>query len=157
MNSRSSAQTPAVVRRFRWAGTSALLAGLVCVAVAGLAPVDGDAANTVATAGQRVPRLAGQGVAMAPLLRQVAGSQLIRPAQIQAAVKDTGTAKRLLERLKLQSVVAMRGEPMAYVRVKDGGVRSVRKGDHLLEFYVEEVAAGEVRLTLEGVAVTLTY
>jgi hypothetical protein len=90
-------------------------------------------------------------------LSTVAGSRLIRPAQVQPAVKDSGAAQKLLARLKLQSVVDMSGEHVAYIRVKDEGVQAIRGGSYVLDFLVESVQPGRVRLSLDGVIVELAY
>jgi hypothetical protein len=92
------------------------------------------------------------------LVQRLAGSALIRPGRVQPAVKDSGVAQALLDRLKLQSVASLRGEPVAYVRVEAEGVRSVRVGQRLLDFRVESVEPGRVGLTLDdGVGVALGY
>jgi hypothetical protein len=94
-----------------------------------------------------------------PLLAKLAGMTLIRPAQVQAAVKSDGTAERLLKKLKLQGVVQVGNELVAYIQVDDGGkvVRSVRKGQTILDFNVDNVEAGKVTLSLQGVVVVLDH
>lgn len=82
---------------------------------------------------------------------------LIRPAQVQAAVKDTGAAAQLAKRLKLQGVVALNGEYVAYVDVQEQGVKAVRVGEPLLDFVIKDVTPGKVTLSLEGVEVVLGH
>ena len=92
---------------------------------------------------------------LARLLDQTAGAELIKPAQIQAAVKDTGVAARLVRQLTLKGVVQIGGELVAYIEVKDQGVKSVKKGQKILEFAVKDMESGKVVLTLDGVEVQL--
>lgn len=146
-----------------------MIAGLVCCGLAVVAviaslviPVDSQEELAAQHSRQEVPQIQLSGVPGAGadydgLMVKVAGSRLIRPAQVQAAVKDTGAAQRLLERLKLQSVVSMGGQPVAYLRVNKEGVQSVRAGGRVLDFIVESVKPGEVKLSLDGVVVTLGH
>ena len=92
---------------------------------------------------------------LAQLLDQTAGQGLIKPAQVQAAVKDTGAAARLVRQLTLQGVVQMGGEFVAYIAVKDQGVKAVKKGQKILEFDVKDMEPGKVVLALDGVEVQL--
>jgi hypothetical protein len=89
------------------------------------------------------------------LVGEIAGRALIRPPQVQAAVKDLGLAARLLGQLKLQGVVQLGGESVAYVQVEKQGVKTVRQGQELLEFVVKEILPGKVVLSMEGVEVAL--
>lgn len=144
-------------RRFMFIGITASVVGVMIVAASVLLPI-GDAEGITHVGGrERVPQLTPPDPALRTVFVKVAGSRLIRPGQIQAAVKDTGAAQRLLARLKLQSVVQLGGESVAYVQVADGGVTKVRRGEHLLDFVVEEIAPGNIRLLLDGVEVNLTY
>lgn len=152
-------------RRFAWVGVVALAASAVLLVAAAVAPIGEAAGGNAAAARRRVPEVASPDADVRSLEVKLAGSKLIRPAQVQPAVKDAGAAQKLLERFKLQSVVQMGGEPVAYVRVAQGGgggagaaaVQTVRRGGRLLDFSVEEVEPGRVRLSLEGVLVDLTY
>jgi hypothetical protein len=92
-----------------------------------------------------------------PLLAKMAGRRLVRPAQVQAAVKDTGAAARLLAKLNLQGVVDIGGELVAYIQVDKRSVKTVRKGEKVLELTVEEIQPGSVKLSLEGVVVELSH
>lgn len=92
-----------------------------------------------------------------PLLVKMAGVRLIRPAQIQAAVKDTGTAKALLAKLKLQGVVRMGDDFVAYIQVEGQSSQSVREGGSVLDFVVQGVEPGKVTLALQGVQVELAH
>lgn len=91
------------------------------------------------------------------LLGRVAGACPIRPAQTVAAVKDDGAAARLLKKLKLQGVVQMGDAMVAYVQVEKEGVQTVRKGQTLLQFMVEDIEPGKVTLSLQGVVVVLGH
>jgi hypothetical protein len=104
-----------------------------------------------------LPPLRDQRVDAANLGRALAGRRLLEPAEINAAVKDSGTAQDLLTRLRLQGTVQLGGQPVAYVMVEDQGVKVVRAGERLLDFEVEKVEAGRVELSLQGVRVTLSY
>jgi hypothetical protein len=90
------------------------------------------------------------------MLSKMTGKELIRPAQAQAAVKDSGAAKALAKRLKLQGIVQIGDAFTAYVQVEKDGVKSVRKGDTILEFAVKKVEAGKVTLSLDNVEVELS-
>ena len=92
-----------------------------------------------------------------PLLRKMAGRRLVRPPQVQAAVKDTGAAKRLLKQLSLEGVVEAGGEFVAYVRIGKSELKTVRNGDVILELLVDTVEPGRITLSLEGVVVYLTH
>ena len=89
------------------------------------------------------------------MLVKMAGRPLIRPAQVKAAVKDTGVAARLAKQLRLHGVVEMPDGLVAYIEVATEGVKDVRKGDRILGFDIKDLQPGEVTLTLEGVEVQL--
>ncbi len=89
------------------------------------------------------------------LRRKISGRQLIRPAQIQAAVRDNGAADKMLKKLTLRGVVQLGKDMVAYVQVGKMGVKSVRRGDKLLELIVKDVEPGMVTLSLKGVNVVL--
>jgi hypothetical protein len=95
------------------------------------------------------------GIDLRPLLVKVTGRTLIRPAEVQAAVKSDGTAERLVKQLKLEGVVTMGGTSVAYIRVKQDGLKAVREGDSVLEFSVKRVEPDKVTLSLQGVTVPL--
>lgn len=131
--------------------------GAVLLVVATVWPIDRQPETTMRVAASRVPELSALEHDVNPLLGQMAGRRLIRPAQVQAAVRDTGAAQRLLGQLKLQGVVQMGDSHVAYVRIEKRGTQTVRKGDRLLEFVVESVEPGTVGLSLEGVQVALSH
>jgi len=143
-------------RRFMGVGIVLLLAAVGLAIAACLVPVAIDEESMAASRHQLVPRMTGVSLDERQLTQAVAGRRLIRPAQVQAAVKDNGAAQRLLERLKLQSLVQMGGEPVAYVRVKGEGVQSVRAGGRILDFRVDKITAGGLTLSLDGVVVLLS-
>lgn len=91
------------------------------------------------------------------LLKKMAGRRLIRPSQVQAAVKDTGLADRLAKKLKLQGIVQMKGSYVAYIGVEKQGVKSLKEGEKILDFLVESIKGNEVVLSLDGVQVTLQH
>lgn len=92
-----------------------------------------------------------------PLLARIAGMRLIRPTQAQAAVKDSGAAKQLAKNLKLHGVVETGGELVAYIQVEKQGVKTVRKGETVLDFTVERIEPAKVLLSLQGVEVWLQH
>jgi hypothetical protein len=93
-----------------------------------------------------------------PLLGKIAGRRhLIRAALVQAAVRDTGAAQKLLATLKLQGVVRVSGQYVAYVSVEKNGTATVHQGDTLSRFIVEKIEPGHLVLSLEGVTVTLNH
>lgn len=146
-----------VCRWMRRAGLTALAFSVLAMALAIALPVRADPKVRPADTGVERLRQAWQKPDWAELLPLLAGRNLIAPAQAQAAVRNTGAAAELLKRMRLQGVVQMNGEPAAYVQVEKEGLKVVRKGDKLLEFSVEAVEPGHVNLSLDGVAVTLTY
>ena len=91
------------------------------------------------------------------LLARTAGRHLIRPAQVQPAVKDSGDAQRLLKRLKLQGVVEIGSDMTAYIQLDKKEVKSVARGEKVLGFDVESIEPGKVTLSLEGVRVYLVH
>jgi hypothetical protein len=86
-----------------------------------------------------------------------AGRRLVRPGLAIAAVKDTGTAAKLLAHLKLQGTLTDGDKPSAYILVDKNDMRTVHLGDQILEFRVEEIGSNYVRLVLDGVSVALKY
>ncbi len=82
---------------------------------------------------------------------------LICPPQAQAAVKDSGAAAKLAKKLKLQGIVQMGSDFVAYIQTDEGTVHTVHRGDTLLEFAVGDITAASVTLSLEGVEVVLGH
>jgi hypothetical protein len=133
-----------------------VLAAILVVASAVLPiRVDVEAHRPIAPRG--IQPLTGATPDLKPLLARMAGTPLIKPAQVQAAVKDTGAAERLLKSLKLQGVVQMGPDLVAYIAVEKQGTKSVRRGEKVLDFVVKEIESGRVTLTLEGVEVILGH
>jgi hypothetical protein len=91
------------------------------------------------------------------LLVKMAGWRLIKPAQVQAAVKNTGLAQTLAKKLKLQGVIQVGSTLTAYIQVEKQGTQTVKQGDKLLDFLVQKIDPGVVTLSLEGVEVTLGH
>jgi hypothetical protein len=92
-----------------------------------------------------------------PLLVKMAGWRLIKPAQVQAAVKDNGLAQTLLKKLKLQGVIQVGSTLTAYIDVEKQGTQTVKQGEKILDFIVQRIEPGAVTLSLEGVEVTLGH
>ena len=83
---------------------------------------------------------------------------IIKAAQAQAAVRDTGLAKKLAKNLKLQGVVNMSDELTAYIRnTKEKRTVSVHEGEKVLDFIVKKIEQGSVTLVLDGVEVSLSH
>jgi len=145
-----------VARKFRRLSLALLLTAAVLVPVALFAPVStkGDVEEGAV---ERPLGALGEPRNVEPLLRKLAGRRLIRPAQVQAAVRDGGAAATLLKRLALRGVVEREGDYVAYVEVEKEGTKVLRKNDSILGFQVEEVAPGKVILSLEGVLVELSH
>jgi hypothetical protein len=165
----SGARTPlsqrAVATWLAGVATALAVAAAAGVAAAALLPVRVEAGANAAVA-RRVPAMPPPPEDVRPLMAKAAGRHLVMPAQGLAPVKDTGAAAKLLERLKLQGVVQLGGEYVAYVAVKSGaeatksrrgggGSLTVRKDDRVLGFTVKEVAPGKVTLDLDNVIVEL--
>ena len=135
--------------------TLAVLGG-ISVALAMTLPMDPGASNldTASRGGLNDPVDAPD---VSLLLETMAGRRLIRPSQVQAAVKDKGVAARLVKKLKLQGVLRMGDTLVAYIAVKDQGVQTLREGEMILEFLVKSIEPGKVTLSLEGVEVVLSH
>ena len=97
----------------------------------------------------------GQSPELRSVAAKIATMELMRPARIQAAVKDDGTAQRLAKLLKLQGVVLMGDEFVAYIQVDKEGLQTVRERQTVSEFVVEKIEPGRVTLSLQGVTVVL--
>ncbi len=93
------------------------------------------------------------------LLEQRATERLlIKAAQAQAAVKDSGLAAELAKNLRLQGIANMPEGLTAYIRnMKEKRTLTVREGDKAAEFIVRRVEENSVTLDLEGVEVKLSY
>jgi hypothetical protein len=92
------------------------------------------------------------------LLEKIAGRRhLIRAALVQAAVRDNGAAQKLLATLKLQGVIRIGSQYVAYVAVDKGGTATVHQGDSLSRFMVDKIEPGHLLLSLDGVTVTLGH
>ena len=91
------------------------------------------------------------------LQTQITGrmQELIKPLQGIAAVKDDGVAAKMAARLKLQGIVNMGGEFVAYVNVDKGSVQALRTGSTVLEFSVLKVEEKSVTICREGVQIVL--
>ena len=94
---------------------------------------------------------------LSSFLAEMAGRRLFRPAQIQAAVKDTGLARKLLGGLTLCGVTQIGNDRLAYVKTKAGAVKKVKVGEKVLDFVVEQIEPGQLTLSLDGVNVKLTH
>lgn len=81
--------------------------------------------------------------------------EMIKPLQGIAAVKDDGAAAKMASRLKLQGIVNMGGQYVAYVCVDKGSVVALKAGATILEFSVLSVEEKTVTLSREGVQVVL--
>ena len=152
----SAVEAYRISKVFKRIAIGALLVAVLLVLLAGLIPIkshpssiDGEGINRK---NQSIPHDQPE---LSPLMHQMAGRYLIKPAQIKAAVKDTGIADRLAKKLKLQGIVQMGGKSVAYVQVEKQGVKSVKEGDKLLEFLVEKIGADQVTLNLDGVQIKL--
>lgn len=147
----------AAVRRFIGVGVAALGLSVALVLAAALVPMQSRASGSSMAGREAVPTIPRSDPDLHQLLVKVAGSRLIRPAQVQPAVKDDGAAQELLARLTLQSIVQLGGEPVAYVRIENKGVQTLKEGGRILAFVVEEIKGGRIKLSLDGVMVNLTY
>jgi|GEM_PF-1790756 len=123
---------------------------------AGTAPVDPEPPGMEAMR-RGVPPVPFDTRNIGELHRMMAGRRLIRPTQVQAAVKDTGAAARLAKQLNLQGVIQMGGSLVAYIGVKGQNVKSVKKGGKILSFTVKDIQPGKVVLSLDGVEVELGH
>jgi hypothetical protein len=138
-------------------GVGALVIAGLLVPIAALAPIEPKDTSITSSAAGGVPSVRPRPQDVKALQEMISNrtEPLIRPAQSIAAVKDDGRAKKLAERLKLQGVVEMNGELVAYIAVDKGSAVSVRKGATLLDFEVATIDARTVTLSLEGVQVVL--
>lgn len=154
------------IRRIKtWAyraETAALLAAIVAMGLmiyAAIRPINTEDEEIMNQAAVRVVSpIDAQRKSIQPLLAAAARRVLVKPAQVHAAVRDSGAAKRLIKRLKLQGVLEVDGAMVAYIHLKDDGLRTVREHDTILEFTVERIdPSGRVSLSLEGVQVELSH
>lgn len=141
--------------RFRRGGEVLACLGLAVLLGAILLPIEPSTPAGADSSRGPVASLKAPARDVRKLVGEIAGRALIRPPQVQAAVKDLGVAARLLGQLKLQGVVRLGGEQVAYVQVEKQGVKTVRQGQELLEFVVKEILPGKVVLSMDGVEVTL--
>jgi len=150
-------RTMTTSRRLVVAGLVLLGLSLIAVVFASVMPIGGEyrPVNVAAEEGLCGPVL--ESPDLDGLLRTMAGRRLIRPSQVLAAVKDSGAASKLLNKLKLQGIVKITDELVAYVQVDSQGTRTVRAGDKLLDFVVKDIGSGQVTLSLEGVEVSLSH
>ena len=139
-----------------------VLAGLLLVAAAAY-PIEAGV-NTDLQTNDDLRPLPPTDSNIQPLVRLMAGSRLIRPSQVQPAVKDNGAAQRMLEQLRLTGILELGGDRVAYIEVLKGGqkggaaeTRAVRTNEKILEFTVDAVEQDQVTLNLEGVIVPLRY
>jgi len=152
----SAAEACRISRVFKKITVCTALAGGLMVLLAGLIPIKSHPSLIDEKGnGRRIEPIPQGQPELLSLMRQMAGRRLIKPAQIKAAVKDSGVAGRLAKKLKLQGIVQMGGKPIAYVKVEKQGVKSVRRGDKLLEFLVEKIEPDQVILNLDGVQIKL--
>lgn len=92
------------------------------------------------------------------LEQKVTERLIIKAAQAQAAVKDSGLAAELAKSLKLQGIANMPAGLTAYIRnTKEKRTLTVREGDMAAEFIVRRVEQDSVTLDLDGVEVRLSY
>ena len=140
-----------------WVGLGVALSGGIGVVVSATVLIGVVGRTEVGWEGGVVKPLSTTRPGLQPLLSRMAGVVLIRPAAVQAAVKNDGTAERLLKKLKLCGVVELGEERVAYVQVEKEGVRTVRKGQRLLDFVVEDIEGGKLTWSLEGVVVVLDH
>lgn len=147
-----------LARRFCALGAVLGGGGVVLAILAGTLPIRVDVDRQSTASGMALESRADSRAEIEPLLARLAGMPLIRPAQVQAAVKNDGSAERLLKKLKLQGVVQVGSELVAYIQVDDGGkvVRSIHSGQTVLDFNVENIEPGKVTLSLQGVVVVLS-
>jgi hypothetical protein len=146
-----------VSRRFQWLGLACLGASLVVLLVMALMPVKAASPEPLRARARRTGVAVPQAKDPGPLLERMAGLRLIRPAQVRAAVMDSGAAARMLKKLKLQGVVHTGQTPVAYIKIDGGGTVAARRGDTVLDLVVERIDPGKVTLSLEGVIVELVH
>lgn len=145
-------------RRVAMAGIVAAVVAIALLLVAIVAPIvnmnPGDEGKGVASR-ELLKDRSSQTVELRTLATKVASMELMRPARVQAAVKDDGTALRLAKSLKLQGVAQIGDEYVAYIQVEKEGLAAVRERQELLQFTVEKIEPGRVTLSLQGVRVLL--
>ena len=143
--------------RFKIAAFGSLVVACALLLVALAVPIAPDVAMSKTVDNTQSKPMPLERRDLEPLLARMAGVRFIRPTQVQAAVKDSGAAKQLAKKLKLQGVVEMGETLVAYIQVDKQGVKTVRKGDAVLDFIVEGIQSGKVTLSLQGVEVVLQH
>ena len=157
MDDPSTKAAAAVAGKLTWFGVLGVVACVCAIAVAALVPIapGGDDMGPAARGGFEVREFRCENAK--ELVLRMAGRRLLRPAQVKAAVKDTGTAARLARKLRLQGVVRMGDRLNAYVEIQNQGVRAVGEGDKVLDFVVKRIEPGKITLSLQGVEVVLGH
>lgn len=149
--------TRKMVNRFLLIALLILVAGIGLVILAGLIPVSGDPSAKEIAINRSFEFQAGSSPSLPPLLAQLVSRKLIQPAQVKAAVKDSGAAEKILQKLKLQGVVQLGNEAIAYIQVEKQGTVKVRRQEKILGLEVIRIEPGRVTLSLEGVEVVLCH
>lgn len=145
-------------RRLRLAGLLSALVAVGLLLVAAVAPLPTELEHTAAKSRRSIQPLPTLELNLGPLMAAVASRTLIRPSQVQAAVKNTGVAAELLKQIKLQGVMTMGDDVVAYIQVKDRGVKPVREHEEIGGLVVDHIdPSGRVQLSLDGVVVQLTH
>jgi hypothetical protein len=153
----SSKKITTHIERFRRVSMGLLILAVVSLVASLAMPIQPSPGEWDRLSNAKIAALPDGKQNLQPLLAKMAGWRLIKPAQVQAAVKDTGLAQTLLKRLKLQGVVQMGSTLTAYIQVEKQGTQTVKQGGKILDFIVQKVEPGGVTLSLEGVEVTLSH
>lgn len=145
------------IGRVRLAAMIFAVLSALAVAAAVLVPLPTEGAGGRIQTPQRVPTVQPPHKPWDSLQSRIAGQvqEMIKPLQGIAAVKDDGAAAKMAQRLKLQGIVNMDGQYVAYVCVDKGSVVALKTGGTVLEFSVLNVEEKTVTLCREGVQVVL--
>lgn len=149
--------TQRLAQRFRTMASFGAIASFLILVLSLLWPLEREADGHTKHNNREIQTNPQEIADIQALLRSMAGRRLIRPSQVQAAVKDTGLADRLAKKLKLQGIVQMGGTLVAYIQVEKQGVKGVRQGDQILDFRIEKIESGKVTLSLQGIQIVLQH
>ena len=130
---------------------------LVAILIASLLPISASSDSAYIPRHNQSDLLLPSDEDVKAMKAEMAGRRLVRPLQIRAAVRDTGAAAKLLERLKLCGIVQVGDERVAYIQIGNNGLATVRAGQNVSEFVVKSVNKSDVVLSLEGVEAVLQY
>ena len=142
--------------RFAFCGGVLLTIAVGVLAYALVGPIGSTPGVSSSASRSPLPPIPQKTRSIESLLIQCGTKELIRATRVQAAVKDTGVAKELAKRLKLEGVIELDGQYVAYIKRDKSPSISLREQDTILDFTVRAVKPGRVVLSIDGIDVVLS-